>query len=383
MTFSLTRSQLYDLVWSEAMKNLAAKIGISDVAIAKHCRKCGVPVPPRGYWNKVHAGKRTVQTSLAPPDLGTINCATFSGTLPAELCARVKGEPGNPGEAEDVEILAERFRRRLGKVTVPHSFSPAHPAIASLLRKDEELREKQQSSQFSWYEPKFDSPFERRRLRVLNGIFLGIAKAGGSAWTRGETARELGLHVGERGVSFELDHPAAKRGKTIAPPGGKNAKLILKLAYNQIPSGLTWQWEDKEGTPLESQLVDIIVGLIRAAERLHRQWQEEHRAWQRREQERKEREDQERREAEALREHERLAGIEKAKVDALIQDAADWRKAAEIRAYVVAVAEQPGAVPAATLSAWQKWALLEADKLDPILSGRVSQIATRSDHTTP
>ncbi len=66
MTFTLTRQQIYDLVWSEAMKNLATKIGISDVAIAKHCRKCDVPVPPRGYWNKVHAGKRPVQTSLAP-----------------------------------------------------------------------------------------------------------------------------------------------------------------------------------------------------------------------------------------------------------------------------------------------------------------------------
>jgi hypothetical protein len=27
------------------------------VAIAKHCRKLGVPVPERGYWNKLQLGK--------------------------------------------------------------------------------------------------------------------------------------------------------------------------------------------------------------------------------------------------------------------------------------------------------------------------------------
>jgi len=57
MTFTLTREQLYDLVWSEPMQRLAKQIGISDVAIAKHCRKLGVPVPERGHWNKPQVGK--------------------------------------------------------------------------------------------------------------------------------------------------------------------------------------------------------------------------------------------------------------------------------------------------------------------------------------
>ena len=56
MTFTLTREQLYDLVWSEPMQRLAKQIGISDVAIAKHCRKLGVPVPERGHWNKLQVG---------------------------------------------------------------------------------------------------------------------------------------------------------------------------------------------------------------------------------------------------------------------------------------------------------------------------------------
>jgi hypothetical protein len=64
MTFTLTREQLYDLVWSEPMQPLAKQIGISDVAIAKHCRKLGVPVPKRGYWNKLQAGKPVTKPEL-------------------------------------------------------------------------------------------------------------------------------------------------------------------------------------------------------------------------------------------------------------------------------------------------------------------------------
>jgi len=374
MSLTLTRQQLYELVWSEPMRNLAAQIGISDVAIAKHCRKCNVPVPPRGYWNKLQAGKNARPIALDPADLGTINRVTLSGTLTPELRTRIKGEPGDPGEEESVEVLAERFGTRLGKVTAPRNLSPAHPAIATLLRKDEELRQKQEGGHFPWYAPKFDTPFERRRLRVLNGIFLAVSRIGGNAWTRGEMARELGLHIGNQTISFELDHPAARRGRVVAPPTDRNARLVLKLAYDRLPPGITWQWEDKDDCPLENQLAEIIVGLAGAAERLHRQWQEEHRAWQRREQERKEREEKERLELEARRECERLAAIEKAKVDALLKDAADWRKAAEIRAYVEAVSRQASAASNDEFEKWQQWALLEADKLDPITSQRAGKI---------
>jgi hypothetical protein len=43
MSFRLTREQLYELVWSEPMQRIGKHIGISDVAIAKHCRRLGIP----------------------------------------------------------------------------------------------------------------------------------------------------------------------------------------------------------------------------------------------------------------------------------------------------------------------------------------------------
>jgi hypothetical protein len=52
------REQLYEEVWSQPMRGLARKYGVSDVALAKTCRKLKIPVPGRGYWAKLVAGKR-------------------------------------------------------------------------------------------------------------------------------------------------------------------------------------------------------------------------------------------------------------------------------------------------------------------------------------
>lgn len=42
----MTREELHALVWSKPMRTSAAERGISDVALAKQCRKVGVPAPP-------------------------------------------------------------------------------------------------------------------------------------------------------------------------------------------------------------------------------------------------------------------------------------------------------------------------------------------------
>jgi hypothetical protein len=52
------------LIWSEPTTTLAQRFGISDVGLAKVCRRSNIPAPPRGYWAKVAAG-----ISIPRPDL--------------------------------------------------------------------------------------------------------------------------------------------------------------------------------------------------------------------------------------------------------------------------------------------------------------------------
>ncbi|HUZ31872.1 MAG TPA: site-specific integrase [Xanthobacteraceae bacterium] len=66
----IARKDLYKLIWSEPITSLAERFGISDVGLAKVCRRSDIPAPPRGYWAKVTAGG-TLQRPALPerPDL--------------------------------------------------------------------------------------------------------------------------------------------------------------------------------------------------------------------------------------------------------------------------------------------------------------------------
>ena len=63
----LSRKELYDRVWSIPMFRLATEWGLSGNGLAKACRRLQIPVPPRGYWAKKHAGKKVRPPPL--PDL--------------------------------------------------------------------------------------------------------------------------------------------------------------------------------------------------------------------------------------------------------------------------------------------------------------------------
>lgn len=63
----MTRKELYNLVWSQAIHKLSTTFGISDVGLAKLCARHNIPTPPRGYWAKKQAGKSVRRESLPNP----------------------------------------------------------------------------------------------------------------------------------------------------------------------------------------------------------------------------------------------------------------------------------------------------------------------------
>lgn len=66
--------------------------------------------------------------------------------------------------------------------------------------------------------------------------------------------------------------------------------------------------------------------------------------------------------------------MEKARVERLLGDAASLRQAGDIRAYVEGVrnrcAEEGGPAASDDLEAWAAWALAQAERIDPVRSGR-------------
>lgn len=55
----VTRQALYDQIWSTPMTKLAKEYGISDVALAKICKKLSVPYRRAGIGDERRLGKRS------------------------------------------------------------------------------------------------------------------------------------------------------------------------------------------------------------------------------------------------------------------------------------------------------------------------------------
>lgn len=51
------KQELEKMIWETPTTILAKKLGVSDVALAKLCKRVGVQKPPRGYWAKKAAEK--------------------------------------------------------------------------------------------------------------------------------------------------------------------------------------------------------------------------------------------------------------------------------------------------------------------------------------
>lgn len=61
-----SRETLYIEVWEQPMKILCLKYGVSNVALAKACKKLLVPLPGRGYWAKKRAGLKVKKRPALP-----------------------------------------------------------------------------------------------------------------------------------------------------------------------------------------------------------------------------------------------------------------------------------------------------------------------------
>jgi hypothetical protein len=147
MAYTFTREELHKLVWLEPMKTVSARFGISDVALAKTCRRADIPVPERGYWARKAAGKPTTERPLPPRFPGASNTVSVGGrrweyASDPHWREKLVNNPLPPAPTfdESLDAVTERVQRMLGKVKLISDLSAPYHAIAPLLAKDEERR---------------------------------------------------------------------------------------------------------------------------------------------------------------------------------------------------------------------------------------------------
>lgn len=378
---SLTRDDAYELAWSAPMRELAERHGLSDVGLKKALSRLDIPFPPQGHWNKVHAGKATVRTKLPPRGPG-MPTELLLGDSPVShwpydpLKVLAEPEPERPVFPEPLDSLRERVAKQVGRIICPRDLRQPHPAVRRVLDADEKRREKHEASSWGdWHAPWFDSPFERRRLRVLNGIFLGLTRLGAKPEIGSQKGRPLTVQVGAQTVAFLLDHPAARKNRhgEWEVRTGREDELKLVVSSDLAASGVP-TWSDGEGGKLEAFLPEIVVDILVQGEVLYRErslatfeWRME--ARDRAREELRKRKD----EAERLAKERRLQEEREAR-QALLDHARAHREAGEIRTLVAAVRERTkdaGETCGEALGTWAAWALAVADALDPLEGMRV------------
>lgn len=361
-----TRQQLYDLVWSQPMKDAAKKLGLSDNGLRKHCVKAFVPLPPQGYWNKVHAGQKVRTIPLPPRPPGVSDTVTIGAWDYREHNKRLmETEPVAPTFAEPIEVLRERIARNLGAVVASKSLSPPHAAFRRQVE-DEARR----AAQSSWHTSTFDSPLEKRRLRILQGLFYGLSRLDCSVMVQGREVRTICIGVGQQTVQIMLDRAPVRRRSNAQTPEVEHLKFSIAKASHSSPERISWT--DSVEQPLEEQLSAIAVEIIVAGEMQYR----EHLIWIYEESVRRR---EEMRQAEIKRrldeekaERERLIRIEAGRLKRLTDSAEDLRQAQSIRRLVATVTEEAAEeIDAERIERWRQWALVQADKIDPLKTGRI------------
>jgi hypothetical protein len=355
------------------LRTLAKTIGVSDVAIAKRCREASIPLPGLGYWAKREAGKKTFQPVLPPRGLGQSNEITIGGGRhhyqrgPSDDDLIEMEVPPPPTFDEDMEVVKERARALATKVR-PSTFARLHPFVAKMVEADEIRRKEYAKHNYSWYAPLFDSPNEKRRLRLINSLFNALALRGSTGSGEKKDGYELSVVIGDQRLHLLLAPKGFDRHKhypgQIVP--NKDGQLALSIQFSVDSPDVVTSWSDADGR-LEARLPEIVQGLFIAAEWAYREGRRRSHGWLVENKARAIAERKRQAEEAAKAERERNERETKKRFDALVNDVRSWRTAADIRAYVEA--RLANTQDASTLRDWAVWALAEARRIDPLSQG--------------
>ena len=250
-------AELYELVWEKPMHTLSREFGVSDVGLAKICKRHNIPRPERGYWARLYAGRKVKKPPL-PKSAKRNDIIRILRTDPSEL------SPGTP-------ILSR-------KIIVPDTLVEPHLFV--------EMAQKHMS--FSKTAPGYSRSPEKtkcldievskemfeRSLRIMDAIIKASEQEGMfiKIDAHGKTrisfdGEEVGISLNEISTIVRTEIKQKERwslhfGPTFETKFIPSGKLILELDGEY---GLRSRWRDTDKRPLERALGDFIENVQKHA----------------------------------------------------------------------------------------------------------------------
>lgn len=379
------RETLYREVWAEPVKTVAARYGVSDVALAKTCRRLEVPLPGRGYWARVKAGQKPERPPLPSPSPEALWPRRIQPTLPPEP---ERTPSPSTGARMEQETTAE------AAIVVADTLERPHPLVRH-------ARSVLGARKRNWDRECLDISVGResldRALRIMDALIRAFRARGllvevtpfrlqGSGPYRYPDRKHPESNVTRVQAEGEWVHFGLKEKMIVVYPPAPEPPANLRgekrddwirwhrpsreLVYNGTfvfflanvdRLNVRKEWKDRAKVKVEDQLNDIVAHVYLAGEAL----KEKRAADERARLAAIEREKQRREEEERRAEHERRAKV-------LDDQMVRWEKAAAIRRYVREartrwIDEEEVGEDAVRVEEWLTWAEEYADGLDPML----------------
>lgn len=275
----VTREELYAQVWAQPMRKLAEQYAISDVALAKWCKRMRVPVPGRGFWAKKAAGQKVRQTSLPPlPPNDTATERSISVAVSVEP----KSEPPLP------EPLAQQLAFETdpaNKIVVADSLRAPHALVRATLDALAISTKNRDQYPRNWQARYLDldvtSELYRRALRIMDALVKAFERRGWTVSLGTGDDRKTYVTIFEQRIPFGIretlkkianEKPKPERlsnGQWYEPYYSKyrdepSAKLAFVIR-NSWGHGVHKSWVESAGTPLEERLNDFVLYVVREA----------------------------------------------------------------------------------------------------------------------
>ena len=266
---------LQDFAWSAPMRDLAAKIDLSDVGLKKLLKAQGIVTPPQGYWNKLHAGKPVPRCpkvpARGPGQTGRMHLdSRFANVLNPVEPIPSSGPFASALVPEELDQLYQQEFKGLGRIGVPRTLDRVHYGLAKIFKKEQQRREKSATQRWNWDEPKFDSPIDKRRLRLFNAVFMALSKRGhgADAYERDGEIDATAI-IGATRVSVDIAVAGTHRKVRIygrdrpAPdlPPSTPLKFLIDAGHDR-PGDTRWQ--DHSDGKLEAKIPQITAAIITA-----------------------------------------------------------------------------------------------------------------------
>jgi hypothetical protein len=369
----VSREALYEEVWSDPATIVAPRYGLSDVGLLKICKKLHIPVPGRGYWARITAGRPGRKPPLPALAAGSRVPLGPTPLSPDEVALRAR-----------VQAAVQQTRECQAPMSVPSELVEPHAlvrAAASRLKQSD-----------GWDHPAGvrSAPTEvlnlhvtrnslDRALRLMDTLLKALEPSGFTAMVDAKKGESLLVGEGTT-LSISIVEQVTRSAHTPTRAEVQARKRYYdssmsgpRVKYPEIPqfdwtaTGRltlqvgTWpsrKWNDTEHGHIDArmrEIIPVIVGLA-VAKRV------------------KEAEEQRRQQAYA----EAVAGYEaqvqarhdeERRLRALLRDSVRLQRATRLREFIAAFegrARQDGEYTIEK-ERWVEWANAKADWLDPLV----------------